>query len=458
MDQSDGSVSKRMFLIHNYQGAGLTVTGLYLNGGYSAGSTDEQSHLVRIANSKNVYIHNNWLHAPYGDCVYVGSDYISPSENVHISENVLTNPRRCAVAIVSGRQVWIIRNVIRDPYPYVAAIDLEPNQTSTNSDLVEDIWIEDNAFYSEIYFINSYNPNPQNSNRRITIAGNKGKARFFFRCNSAPAVTEEVTIRENEFYGSVSDARMILSSNVAKGLEISGNRDYSTGASGWNIANTISPVITNNRIESTRAVGLTLTNCSSVQFTGNYIKDINSANGAVRFAGPQATGRHQIVGNHLVNIGSVGYWFGGVVIETLFDGNVSECAGKCIQIDAVASGSDLRITTDNVFAGAGTPVTGMAYLSIWTSPEIYSKGIVTGWATGVPVSGAWKKGTVLWNVLPSKLTPVGWVCITAGIPGNWEPIGSIGALTDEGIKLKSPNGSVFLIAVSDTGQLTVTPA
>lgn len=458
MDAPDGTDLKRMLLIQGYQGGGLHVTGLNLNGGYTTGTANEQSHLVRIANSVNVFIHHNVLHAPYGDCVYVGSDYLAPSENVHILDNVLSNPRRCAVAVVSGRKVWIEGNVIKDPFPYVATIDLEPNSSSTGSDLVEDIWITNNEFYSEIYFINSYNPNTAYSNKRITIAGNKGKARYFFRCNSAPAITEQVTLKGNEFYGSVSDARMIQCTNVTKGLEISENRDYATGAAGWNIANTEAPVITGNRVESSRAIAVSFTNCSSVQFTNNLIKDINSSNGAVRFAGPQATGRHLIAGNHLVNIGSVGFWFGGVVTETLFHGNVTECAGKCVQIDTAAAGSDLRITTSNVFAGAGTPVFGGANLKAWMSPEIQTKDAFIGWAAALPVAGTWKRGTILWNVQPSALSPVGWVCVADGTPGTWEPIGSAGALNASSLKLKSPNGSLFNVAVTDAGQLTVTPA
>lgn len=458
MDTPDGSDLKRMLLIHNYQGGGLHITGLYLNGAYTTGTADEQSHLVRIANSVNVFVHNNVLHAPYGDCVYIGSDYIAPSENVHIHDNVLSNPRRCAVAVVSGRKVWITGNVIKDPFPYVATIDLEPNSSTTGSDLVEDIWIAENEYYSEIYFINSFNPNAAHTNKRITITGNKGKARYFFRCNSAPAITEQVTIKDNDFYGSVSDARMILTSNVTKGLEISGNRDYATGAAGWTISNSTGPIVAGNRIESSRAIGVSFTNCSSVQFINNLIKDINSSDGAVRFAGPQATGRHLIANNQLVNIGSVGYWFGGIVTESLFDGNVTECVGKCVQIDTAAAGSELQISTGNVFAGTGTPVFGGANLKAWTSPVIQTKGAFTGWAAAIPVSGTWKRGSILWNVQPAALTPVGWVCVSEGTPGVWEPIGSAGALDDSSLRLKSPNGSIYIVTVTDVGLLTVTPA
>ncbi|WP_409345054.1 hypothetical protein [Paenibacillus sp. MBLB4367] len=427
MDSPDGSVAKRMFRIEGYAGSGLTVTGLHLNGSYAGGSVNEQSHLLRIVNSRNVYVHNNTLDAPYGDCVYVGSDYIAPSENVHIRENVLSNPRRCAVAVVSGRGIWICGNAISDPFPYVAAIDLEPNTSSAGTDIVEDVWIEDNGFYSEIYFVNSYNPNAAFKNQRITIAGNKGKSRYFFRCIAASGDTEHVAIRGNEFYGSVSDARMILCSKVTKGLEISGNRDYATGASGWLISNSAAPVIRDNCIDSGRAIAVAFTDCEAVRFVGNQIKAVNSSYGAVRFTGTLPTSRHQIASNQLINIGNVGYWFGAVVSGVLFDGNVTDCQSKCIQLDAAANGSDIRITADNVFAGSGTPIAGASYLLKWASPEMQAKDAFAGWASAAPTAGSWKRGSVLWNVLPSVSAPAGWICVADGTPGTWESFSTIGS-------------------------------
>ncbi|GAA3407310.1 right-handed parallel beta-helix repeat-containing protein [Paenibacillus hodogayensis] len=455
MDGANGSLAKRMFMIVGYQGGGLTVSGLYLNGGYSSGTLGEWSHHIYISHSQNVYVHNNWLHAPYGDCVYIGSDYVAPSENVQVRENVLSNPRRCAVAVVSGRKVWIERNVVRDPYPYVSAIDLEPNTSTTGSDIVEDVWIEDNEFYSEIYFVNSYNPNPAYPNKRITIAGNKGKASYLFRCSTTAGTAENVTIRDNEFYGA---GRMITSSNVLKGLEISGNRDYSTGPSGWNVANATTPVIAGNLFDAARAVAVTFQNCQSIRFADNLVKNPASSDGAVRFAGTTATSRHQIVDNQILGGTNGGYFFGAVVTDSLFDGNVTECAVKCILVDAAASGSDLRITTDNVFTGAGVAVSGGANLTRWTSPDIQAKGTLTGWAAAVPTAGAWKRGSLLWNVQPSSLSPVGWVCVTDGTPGMWLPLGSAGGLTNQALKLASPGGTVYIVGVSDSGALTVSPA
>ncbi|PYI56908.1 right-handed parallel beta-helix repeat-containing protein [Paenibacillus flagellatus] len=455
MDGANGSLDKRMFRIAGYRGGGLSVSGLYLNGGYSTGTAGEHSHHIHIADSRNVYVHHNWLHAPYGDCVYVGSDFVAPSENVHIRENVLSNPRRCAVAIVSGRKVWVTRNVVSDPYPYVAAIDLEPNATSSASDLVEDVWIEDNEFYSEIYFVNSYNPNAARPNRRITISGNKGKASYLFRCNVSAGTTEHVAIRGNEFYGA---GRMITCSKVPIGLEVAGNRDMSTGAAGWHIADSVAPNVAGNRIEAARTVAVTFANCQAVRFADNVVKDVVSGDGAVRFAGSNATSRHLIAGNVMTGVSGGGYFFGALVTDSAFDGNVTECGAACLRVDAAAAGSDLRIGQGNVFAGTGTPVVGGANLTRWTSPDIQAKGITTGWAAAVPATGSWKRGTIVWNVLPSPLAPVGWVCVSDGSPGVWEPIGPAGALDSSGWKLKSPNGTVYKVSVTDAGALSVAPA
>ena len=43
--------------------------------------------------------------------------------------------------------------------------------------------------------------------------------------------------------------------------------------------------------------------------------------------------------------------------------------------------------------------------------------------TAAPVAGTWARGWIRWNTTPTAGAPVGWVCITAGTPGTWEPFG-----------------------------------
>jgi hypothetical protein len=47
--------------------------------------------------------------------------------------------------------------------------------------------------------------------------------------------------------------------------------------------------------------------------------------------------------------------------------------------------------------------------------------------TGVaaPVSGSYSAGDIVWNSAPSPGGNVGWVCVTAGTPGEWKAFGSI---------------------------------
>lgn len=47
--------------------------------------------------------------------------------------------------------------------------------------------------------------------------------------------------------------------------------------------------------------------------------------------------------------------------------------------------------------------------------------------TGVPVSGNWSKGDIIWNINPVETSYVGWVCVASGTPGEWRPFGQIGA-------------------------------
>jgi len=44
---------------------------------------------------------------------------------------------------------------------------------------------------------------------------------------------------------------------------------------------------------------------------------------------------------------------------------------------------------------------------------------------GIPTSGSWTKGSVIWNNNPEINQSVGWICIKGGAPGNWRPFGLV---------------------------------
>ncbi len=48
-------------------------------------------------------------------------------------------------------------------------------------------------------------------------------------------------------------------------------------------------------------------------------------------------------------------------------------------------------------------------------------------STAAPTTGAWNRGDVSWNTLPSAGGSVGWVCTAGGSPGTWKAFGAINA-------------------------------
>ena len=45
--------------------------------------------------------------------------------------------------------------------------------------------------------------------------------------------------------------------------------------------------------------------------------------------------------------------------------------------------------------------------------------------TAAPTVGSWKVGQRVWNSVPTAGGVMGWVCVTAGTPGTWEPFGEV---------------------------------
>ena len=52
-----------------------------------------------------------------------------------------------------------------------------------------------------------------------------------------------------------------------------------------------------------------------------------------------------------------------------------------------------------------------------------NKKFVVG--SGIPTSGQYSKGDIVWNDDPKATDYIGWVCITPGSPGAWLPFGAI---------------------------------
>jgi hypothetical protein len=44
---------------------------------------------------------------------------------------------------------------------------------------------------------------------------------------------------------------------------------------------------------------------------------------------------------------------------------------------------------------------------------------------GIPDSGTYGRGDIVWNTAPEVGHCIGWVCVRAGSPGSWMPFGEI---------------------------------
>ena len=42
-----------------------------------------------------------------------------------------------------------------------------------------------------------------------------------------------------------------------------------------------------------------------------------------------------------------------------------------------------------------------------------------------PSTGAWRRGDIVYNTMPTAGGKVGWVCVGSGSPGTWKPFGAI---------------------------------
>jgi len=65
-------------------------------------------------------------------------------------------------------------------------------------------------------------------------------------------------------------------------------------------------------------------------------------------------------------------------------------------------------------------------VSISTSGPVKfeNKKFIVG--SGIPDSGSFRQGDIVWNDSPISTGYVGWICVKTGVPGEWKPFGQIG--------------------------------
>lgn len=142
-----------IFHIGNYQSnSALVIEGLTLDGGWNGtykGSEFEAG--IYVASSKNVVVRNNIIKNTLGDNILIywyNSDFEKRvkdfCENITIENNILENPYRCNIALVSGKNIKINNNKITKSNDFVASIDLEMDFWEKDGQVVQDVNITNN--------------------------------------------------------------------------------------------------------------------------------------------------------------------------------------------------------------------------------------------------------------------------------------------------------------------------
>ncbi|MBI5549656.1 MAG: right-handed parallel beta-helix repeat-containing protein, partial [Deltaproteobacteria bacterium] len=160
--------------------------------------TGEFDHLIQIRGSSNVTVAYNQLDNPAGDGVLLGGEAVmTPSQNITIRNNRMTNPRRCNVAVIWARNVRITDNVFEKTNDFVTSVDIEPNPN--NREDAWDIEVARNSFYvprqgAVMLYSGQGAKIPTGGN--ISVHDNTGSAVWSFYSN-VPANWQNVTVTNN---------------------------------------------------------------------------------------------------------------------------------------------------------------------------------------------------------------------------------------------------------------------
>lgn len=133
----------------------IEISGLHLDGSWD-GITDksEQQALIGIQSSNNIKIFKNRMENVLGDCIQLlhtknkhSQEY---NKDIHIYDNILLNPRRSNVAVVSGIDIIIERNHMEKSNNYVAPIDLEMDEWVDQGQMMRNIFVDKNYVYAPV--------------------------------------------------------------------------------------------------------------------------------------------------------------------------------------------------------------------------------------------------------------------------------------------------------------------
>lgn len=205
LENPSGDWGDSMLQVVNYTGAGLTISGLHLDGGWTGSSSGEHSSGVHVAGSQNVTIEGMLLENFLGDGIYVGGGGFTrnQSRTVVIRNNDIRNPRRCTVAIIHVDGLQVTQNKLSKSNNFVANIDIEPNPNGI--DIATNVTVDGNTFTApndnaiSLYHSTSW-PTPPGGlvGKNIRISNNTGAVQAGVVI-SDPSVWSNVTQSNNTF-------------------------------------------------------------------------------------------------------------------------------------------------------------------------------------------------------------------------------------------------------------------
>jgi len=87
-------------------------------------------------------------------------------------------------------------------------------------------------------------------------------------------------------------------------------------------------------------------------------------------------------------------------------------------------GSDTKVTVHGKLGIGVNNIDSDVTLSTNGPVKFENKKFMNG--TGIPTSGTFRQGDIIWNENTVTSGYIGWVCVRTGTPGEWRPFGQIG--------------------------------
>lgn len=393
--------------------------------------TDEHGHGVDIQNSDNVTVRNCRIDSVRGDTVCIGGVPYNVTDNglcknVKIMNNVLTNPRRCTIAVMSADYVTIDNNYLEHNH-YVACIDLEPNRGNP-WERANNVTISNNIYSAPFLFIQVYDGLSTRATENLTVHNNRGQCEFFIR-NQAPAIARNFKITSNTMsdytdpkHPAKSCRGIIIDDNYQGAYVLKDNTDYGTSGAGWRVKlnDTAKLVATGNTI--LRGVGAT--SGMSIEggtciLTGNTI-DASAGNAIILNNTIALISNNYIAGSHGIAVMTAG------IKKSIIAGNIFNCVTAGFRgFDNTVS--DVRFGENNQMISGNLVHSNSALKVMYDGAAFGGVGISQYHTDDIEKIRNLNKveyaGSIAWHTDPLTAGFVGWVCTKSDVKGVWQKFG-----------------------------------